>query len=147
MCSSDLNKRPNVSHLREFGAPVWILLQGQRIDQKMQAKSKRRIYVGFDDGTGAVKYYNAKTRNVLTSRNFKQITPPQTDPIPENVDITPDSQPEGESDGDTPPTGITGADDITPTLEPGSSRKHKRNLSEGDIDINAPRKTHGIRID
>ena len=28
------NERPNVSHLREFGAPVWILLQGQKIDQK-----------------------------------------------------------------------------------------------------------------
>ena len=45
-----------------------------------------------------------------------------------------------------PPTGITGADDITPTLEPGSSRKRKRNLLEGDIDINAPQKTHGLRI-
>lgn len=34
------NKKPNVSHLREFGAPVWILLQGQNMDQKMQPKSK-----------------------------------------------------------------------------------------------------------
>ena len=85
-----------------------------------------------------MKYYNAETRNVLTSRNFKQITPPQTDPIPEDIDITPDSQPEGESDGDTLPTGITGLDYITPTLEPGSSRNCKRNILEGDIDINAP---------
>lgn len=23
--------RPNVAHLREFGAPVWVLLQGQRV--------------------------------------------------------------------------------------------------------------------
>ena len=113
----------------------------------MQPKSKWRIYVGFDDGAGAVKYYNAETRNVLTSRNFKQITPPQNDPIPENIDITPDSWLEGESDGDAPPTGITGTDDITPILEPGNSRKRKRNLLEGDIDINAPWKTHGIRID
>ena len=30
------NKRPNVSHLHEFGAPGWILLQGQKIDWKMQ---------------------------------------------------------------------------------------------------------------
>ena len=104
----------------------------------MQPKSKRRIYVGFDDGAGAVKYYNAETRNVLTSRYFKQITPPQNNPIPENVDITPDSQLEGESDGDMLPTGITGLDDVTPTLEPGSSRKCKKNLLEGDIDINAP---------
>ena len=38
-------------------------------------------------------------------------------------------------------------DDITPILEPGSSRKRKRNLLEGDIDINAPQNTHGICID
>ena len=42
--------------------------------------------------------------------------------------------------------GITGLDDITPTLEPGS-RKCKRILLEDDIDINAPQKTRGIRID
>ena len=77
--------------MREFGAPVWVLLEGQKIDRKMQPKSKWQVYVGFDDGAGAVKYYNAETCNVLTSRNFKQITPPQTTPIPENIDITPDS--------------------------------------------------------
>ena len=140
------NKKPNVSHLHEFGAPVWILLQGQKIDWKMQPKSKWWIYVSFDDGAGAIKYYNAETCNVLTSQNFKQITPPQTDPIPKDVDITPDSQPEGESDGDVPPTGITCLDDITLTLESGSSKKHKRSLLEGDIDINALWKTHGICI-
>ena len=85
--------------------------------------------------------------NVVTSQNFKQITPPQTAPIPENIDITPDSQLKEECDGDVPPTGITDSDDITLILEPGSSRKHKRNLLEGDIDINAPWKTHGICID
>ena len=61
------NKKPNVSHLWEFGAPVWILLQGQKIDWKMQPKSKWQAYVSFDDGTGAIKYYNAKMHNVLTS--------------------------------------------------------------------------------
>ena len=42
---------------------------------------------------------------------------------------------------------ITGSDDITLTLEPGSSRKHKGNLLESDININAPQKTHRIHID
>ena len=32
--------KPNVSHLHEFGASVWILLQGQREDRKMLPKSK-----------------------------------------------------------------------------------------------------------
>ena len=44
------------------------------------------------------------------------------------------------------PKGLTGSDDITLTLEPGS-KKHKRNLLEGDIDINTPQKTCGIHID
>ena len=90
------------------------------------------MYICFDNGTGAIKYYNVKTHNILTSRNFKQIIPPQTTPIPENINITPNSQLEGESVGDMPPMGVTGSDDITLNLEPGS-RKHKRNLLEGDI--------------
>ena len=73
----------------------------------MQPKSKWCVYVSFDDGTGAVKYYNAKMCNVLTSRNFKQITPPQTTPIPKSVDITPNSQHKGESVGDMLPKGVT----------------------------------------
>ena len=32
------NKKPDVSHLCKFGAPVWILLQGQRIQRKMLPK-------------------------------------------------------------------------------------------------------------
>ena len=59
--------KPNITHLRQFGAPVWILLQGQKEQRKMLPKSKRRIYVGYDDGSKSVKYYNAETRKVLTS--------------------------------------------------------------------------------
>ena len=61
------NKKPNTSHLHELGAPVWVLLQGQKMDQKMQLKSKWGVYVGFDDGAGAIKYYNVEMCNVLTS--------------------------------------------------------------------------------
>ena len=34
-------KKPDVSHLREFGAPVWVLLQGQSVQRKMLPKSQR----------------------------------------------------------------------------------------------------------
>ena len=44
------NKKPNVSHLEEFGAPIWILLQGRKEQQKMLPKSKCQAYVSFDDG-------------------------------------------------------------------------------------------------
>ena len=33
------NKKPNVSHLCEFGAPVWILHQGQAKQRKLQPRS------------------------------------------------------------------------------------------------------------
>ena len=63
--------KPNVSHLREFGAPVWVLLQGQNKPRKMETKSRRRIFVGYDDGSKSIQYYNAETRKILTSRNIR----------------------------------------------------------------------------
>jgi len=64
------DKKPDIRHLREFGAPIWILLQGQKIPQKMLPKSTHKAYVGHDDGSGTVKYYNVETRRILTSWNF-----------------------------------------------------------------------------
>jgi hypothetical protein len=32
--------KPNISHLREFRAPVWVLLQGQKVPRKMESKSR-----------------------------------------------------------------------------------------------------------
>jgi len=80
--------KPKVSHLREFGAPVWILLQGQQIQRKMLPKSQRRVLVGYDDGSKSVKFYNASTRNILTSRNYKFLTLSDPSP-PEEVAIEP----------------------------------------------------------
>jgi tyrosine-protein phosphatase YwqE len=51
----------DISHLREFSAPVWILLQGQKVQPKMEAKSKRRALVRYEDGSKSVKFYNAET--------------------------------------------------------------------------------------
>ena len=82
------NRKPDVSHLREFGAPVWILAQGQRVLRKMLPKSQCRAYVGCDEGSKAVKYYNAATRNILTSRNYCFLVP-STDNPPEEIAIDP----------------------------------------------------------
>jgi len=54
-------QKPDITHLREFGAQVWILLQGQKILPKMEAKSKRWALVGYKDRSKSVKYYNAET--------------------------------------------------------------------------------------
>jgi hypothetical protein len=149
-------RKPDVSHLREFGAPVWILLQGQKETRKMLPKSKRQIYVGFDDGSKAVKYYNAETRKILTSRNFKHLTLTKRDKTPEPITITPNARPEGESSGGLervmPRLGITDNDEmdcddltrdpiITRNLEPNKTRKRKNE------DAFEPRKTRGIRTD
>ena len=104
--------KPNVTHLREFGAPVWVLLQGQNVPRKMLAKSKRRAYVGFDDGSKSVLYYNAETRRVLTSRNYRFLSITDKTP-PEEIVVAPDIPHEGEMDRSTLPTG-------------GDSRKRKR---------------------
>jgi hypothetical protein len=78
---------------------VWVLLQGQKEDQKMLPKSKHQVYVGFDDGAKAVEYYNAETRKIMTSRNFRHINPPEEKP-PEPIILAPDPQHEGEPGGD-----------------------------------------------
>ena len=74
-------KKPNVSHLQEFGAPVWVLLQGQNVPQKMLPKSQHRAYVGFNDGPKAIKYYNAATRNILLSCNYCFLEPKEPSPL------------------------------------------------------------------
>ena len=67
-------QKPDISHLREFGSPVYILLQGHKEQPKLLPKSKPYLFVGFDDGSKSVKYYVAETRKVLTSRNFRFLT-------------------------------------------------------------------------
>ena len=84
--------KPDVAHLHEFGAPVWILLQGQKVLPKMEAKSKRHALIGYDDGSKSVKYYTAETRSVLTSRNFCFLEPSDpSDTIPEHLSIALDN--------------------------------------------------------
>jgi len=86
--------KPDVSHLCEFGTPVWILQQGPNICHKMLPKSERRAYVSYNNGSKAIKYYNAAMRNIPTSRNFKFLNR-DTLPPPDEIEIDPPSQ--GES--------------------------------------------------
>jgi len=101
-------KKPNISHLCKFSVPVWVLLQGKSIQKKMLPKSQCCTYVGYDDRSKAIKYYNAATKNILLSRNFhflmlSEPTPPEDIIIenpPENQGKN--SPPcEGEADGST----------------------------------------------
>jgi len=59
--------KPDVSHLREFGCDVWVLDESDR--SKLDPKANKFIFVGFEDGPKATRYYNPKTRRILVSRN------------------------------------------------------------------------------
>jgi hypothetical protein len=121
----------------------------------MLPKSQRRAYVGYEDGPKAVQYYNAETRKVLTSRNYRFLeltheTPP-TEPI---AVIAPGAQREGElgrPERDTLSTG--GVSDVQPKdlgQNMGSGNKRKRSEEEEDSPDQPPpepRKTRGIRKD
>jgi Reverse transcriptase (RNA-dependent DNA polymerase)/gag-polypeptide of LTR copia-type/Integrase core domain/GAG-pre-integrase domain len=119
-------KKPNVSHLREFGAPVWVLLQGQKVPRKMETKSRRRTFVGYDDGSKSIKYYNAETRKVLISRNIRFLTLTNDETSPEPMVLLPDAPCEGEPEGGTPPTSVN----------KGDSLKRKRDQSDEDEEQN-----------
>ena len=67
----------------------------------METKSRRRVFVGYDDGSKSVKYYNAETRNILTSRNYHFLSLTSDETPPEPMVITPDMPGEGESEGST----------------------------------------------
>jgi hypothetical protein len=96
-------RKPNVSHLREFGVPIWVLLQGQHVQNKMLPKSQCHIYVGYDDRSHSVKYYNPEMRSILLSRNYRYLNP--VDPAPshdvlidlENLSLDPSNEGEQES--------------------------------------------------
>jgi hypothetical protein len=79
--------------------PVWILLQGQAEQQKILLKLKQRIYVGHEDGPQAIEYYNAEVQKVLTSRNYRFLTPQKESPSPNVIVVAPDAQCEGERAG------------------------------------------------
>ena len=113
--------KPNVNHLREFGAPVWVLLQGEKKPRKMLPKSQKRAYVGFDDGSKSVKYYNPETRKILTSRNYRFLSISEKSP-PEEIVVAPDLPHEGEMGSrGTPPIGS-------------DSQKRKRQDEEDEIE-------------
>jgi hypothetical protein len=122
-------KKPDVSHLREFGTPVYVLLQGQKKGPKLQPRSKQQIFVGYDDGSKSVKYFNPETRKVLTSRNYKFLTnlPKQSGTLDSvdtiAIELPPAVPREGEHDN--------GNSKNSHTLQPGSQcNDHKRRREE-----------------
>jgi hypothetical protein len=52
---------------------VWIFREQSNIS-KLEPKSIKQIFVGFEDGPKAIKYYDTATHHVKTSRNYNFYT-------------------------------------------------------------------------
>jgi transposase InsO family protein len=61
-------KKPDVSNFREFGCDVWVLDESVN-KSKLAPKSKKMIFVGFAEGSKAIRYWDKTTRRVKVSRN------------------------------------------------------------------------------
>jgi len=66
--------KPDISHLHEFGAPIWILHQDQQHGHKLETCSHQNIFVGFEDSSKSVKYYKYETRKILILQNYRFLT-------------------------------------------------------------------------
>jgi hypothetical protein len=78
-------KKPDLSHLREFGSDVYILDEGD--PGKTEPKANKMTFIGFEDGSKSIRYYDARTRKILVSRNFtfpqpSSFSTPETASIP-----------------------------------------------------------------
>ena len=61
-------RKPDVGHLKEFGCDVWVLNEAAG-RSKLEPRGLRMIFVGIMEGAKAVRYYDAKMRNIKVSRN------------------------------------------------------------------------------
>lgn len=77
------NQKSDISHLREFGTEVYILDEGDR--SKLDEKAKKHIFVGFEDGPKAIRYYNPSTGRIGVSRNAYFIEDAPTNKIEINL--------------------------------------------------------------
>jgi hypothetical protein len=77
-------KKPNVSHLREFGCEVWVKREPVQKLSKLgrdHEKAEKFIFVGFGDHTDIVKYYDGKNRAIRESRNVVWVEPSTQPPV------------------------------------------------------------------
>src|SRR6202044_1194634 len=62
-------RKPDVSHFREFGSDMWVLDESKG-RSKLEPKSAKMVFVGFMEGSKAVRYWDRRLKVVKVSRNF-----------------------------------------------------------------------------
>jgi len=109
---------------------MYILLQGKKEPPKLMPRSKSHAFVGFDDGSHSIRYYNAETCRVLTSRNFRFLDNlPDVALAPEPLLVTP--EPAMPCEGEFMAAPLSHSHN---PLQPGSQHNNKRTLEElGDV--------------
>jgi hypothetical protein len=117
-------RKPDVSHLREFGSDVYILTEGNR--DKIGPKAVKMTFVGFEEGSKAIRYYDKAKGNVKISRNFafsKNDTPGEL----EVKTTVPGSKIEGEKGKiiDYDPDNIISAESPLTDLDPPSETEQE----------------------
>ena len=139
--------KPDVSHLHEFGSPVWILNEGQLT--KLQPRSTKHTFMGFVDGPKAIKYYDATMRQVCVSCNFQfpvvstfQTQPNTSATLPQNS---------AQSEGESVPIGTESESNKRDThLNESSERKRKWTTDEvpnGEVRTSQrQKKTHDYHL-
>ena len=126
-------EKPNVTHLREFGLPIWILTDRQHTTRKMLPKATKKLFVGFEDGPHTITYYNKATCKTLSFRNYQFLNVLPTDY--REIQST-DPQREGEG-GDSIPDN---------TMQQTDTSRPKKRPADEYPDV-SPRKTRGVCLD
>ena len=111
-------KKPDVSHLQEFGRACWVLQQNGD-PSKLDPKSREFIFVGIADGTKGYRYYNTKTHQILTSQNVVFMAEVEK---PDEVEVTHPTRLEGES-------GVVSRSDLLAA----QTRRHSTGISAARI--------------
>ncbi|KAF8625757.1 hypothetical protein AX15_005211 [Amanita polypyramis BW_CC] len=68
------HKKPDVAHLREYGSPVVVLIEGEKVSE-LDPKAQEHLFLGFEDETSSINYYDARTHHVKRSHNYRFINP------------------------------------------------------------------------
>ena len=61
-------KKPDLSLLKEFGCPCWVLYQDGK-QSKLDPKSRQFLFTRINNSTKGYRYYNPVTCQIQTSRN------------------------------------------------------------------------------
>ena len=62
--------KPDISHIQEFGRIVWVMDE-QINPSKLEPKANKHIFVGYEHGPRAIKFYDAQKKTLKVSCNYR----------------------------------------------------------------------------